>query len=72
MSNLFGSEVMLADLDLAFGTANINFDQDPPQGIAEAVFSPERLDEVLSRPPAGQVLGASVAARRALDARSRL
>ena len=46
MSTLFGSEVVVADLDLAFGTANINFDQDPAQGIAEAVFSPERIDEV--------------------------
>ena len=46
MSTLFSSEVLVADLDLAFGTANINFDQDPAQGIAEAVFSPERIDEV--------------------------
>jgi pilus assembly protein CpaE len=46
MSNLFGSEVVVADLDLAFGTANINFDQDPAQGIAEALFAPERIDEV--------------------------
>ncbi len=46
MSSLFASEVVVADLDLAFGTANINFDQDPAQGIAEAVFSPERIDEV--------------------------
>lgn len=45
MSTLFSSEVVVADLDLAFGTANINFDQDPAQGIAEAVFSPERIDE---------------------------
>jgi pilus assembly protein CpaE len=46
MSSLFTSEVVVADLDLAFGTANINFDQDPAQGIAEAVFAPERIDEV--------------------------
>jgi pilus assembly protein CpaE len=46
MSSLFRSEVVVADLDLAFGTANINFDQDPAQGIAEAVFAPERIDEV--------------------------
>ncbi|HEX2282766.1 MAG TPA: CpaE family protein, partial [Thermomicrobiales bacterium] len=46
MSTLFSSEVVVADLDLAFGTANINFDQDPVQGIAEAVFAPERIDEV--------------------------
>jgi pilus assembly protein CpaE len=35
---------VIADLDIAFGTASLNFNQDPPQGIAEAVFSPERLD----------------------------
>jgi pilus assembly protein CpaE len=46
VSSLFSSEVILADLDLPYGTANIDFDQDPAQGIAEAVFSPERLDEV--------------------------
>lgn len=46
ISSLFSSEVILADLDLAFGTANLNFDNDPTQGIAEAVFSPDRLDEV--------------------------
>ena len=45
ISSLFQSEVMIADLDLPFGTANINFDQDPAQGMAEAVFSPERIDE---------------------------
>ena len=46
MSTLFKSEVIVADMDLPFGTANINFDQDPAQGIAEAVFAPERIDEV--------------------------
>lgn len=46
MSTAFNTEVVVADLDLAFGTANMNFDQDPAQGIAEAVFAPERIDEV--------------------------
>ncbi len=46
ISNLFSTETILADLDLPYGTANINFDQDPPQGIAEAVSAPDRLDEV--------------------------
>ncbi|MQW90219.1 AAA family ATPase [Sinorhizobium saheli] len=46
ISHLFSTETILADLDLPYGTANIDFDQDPPQGIAEAVFAPERLDEV--------------------------
>ncbi|KKX31682.1 hypothetical protein [Rhizobium sp. LC145] len=46
ISSLFATETILADLDLPFGTANIDFDQDPAQGVAEAVFAPERLDEV--------------------------
>jgi pilus assembly protein CpaE len=39
-----GTATVIADLDVAFGTAGLNFNQDPPQGIAEAVFAPERLD----------------------------
>ena len=39
-----GTATVIADLDIAFGTASLNFNQDPPQGIAEAVFAPERLD----------------------------
>jgi pilus assembly protein CpaE len=45
ISSNFHSDVILTDLDLAFGTANINFDQDPAQGVAEAVFSSDRIDE---------------------------
>jgi pilus assembly protein CpaE len=37
-------DAVVADLDLAFGTAGLDFNQDPPQGIAEAVFSPDRID----------------------------
>ncbi|MFD2237893.1 AAA family ATPase [Aureimonas populi] len=47
IARLFESDVLIADLDLPFGTANINFDQDPAQGIAEALFSAERMDDVL-------------------------
>jgi pilus assembly protein CpaE len=35
---------VVTDLDLAFGTAGLDFNQDPPQGIADAVFSPDRVD----------------------------
>ncbi|MBR0873793.1 AAA family ATPase [Bradyrhizobium tropiciagri] len=35
---------VVADLDLAFGTAGLNYNQDPVQGIADAVFSPDRVD----------------------------
>jgi len=47
MARLFGSDVILADLDLAFGTAGLDFNLDPSQGIADAVFGADRLDEVL-------------------------
>ena len=35
---------VVADLDLAFGTAGLDYNQDPPQGVADAVFSPDRID----------------------------
>ena len=38
---------VIADLDLAFGTAGLDFNQDPPQGVGDAVFAPERVDAVL-------------------------
>jgi pilus assembly protein CpaE len=41
------SDVVIADLDLPFGTAGLDFNQDPLQGIADALASPERLDDVL-------------------------
>src|SRR6476620_12804334 len=34
---------VVIDLDLAFGTAGLDYNQDPPQGIADAVFSPDRV-----------------------------
>jgi pilus assembly protein CpaE len=37
-------DTVVADLDLGFGTAGLDFNQDPPQGIADAVFSPDRID----------------------------
>ena len=35
---------VVIDLDLAFGTASLDYNQDPLQGVANAVFSPDRLD----------------------------
>ncbi|WP_426433844.1 AAA family ATPase [Bradyrhizobium genosp. P] len=39
-----GLDSVVVDLDLAFGTAGLDYNQDPVQGIANAVFSPERPD----------------------------
>ena len=41
----FENDVVVADLDLPFGTAGLDFNQDPAQGIAEAVNAPDRLDD---------------------------
>lgn len=47
LSEALKSNVIVADLDLAFGTTGLDFNQDPVQGIADALATPERLDEVL-------------------------
>jgi pilus assembly protein CpaE len=41
------TSTVIADLDLGFGTAGLDYNQDPPQGIAEAVFAPDRVDSNL-------------------------
>ena len=46
LSRQFESDVVIADFDLPFGTAGLDFNQDPPQGIADALSSPDRIDDV--------------------------
>jgi len=41
----FQTEVVVVDLDLPFGTAGLDYNQDPTQGIAEALKAPDRLDD---------------------------
>lgn len=43
----FGSDVVVADMDLPFGTGGLNFNLEPAQGIAEAIQDVGRLDRVL-------------------------
>src|SRR5919201_1133441 len=38
---------VVIDLDLAFGTASLDYNKDPLQGIANAVFQPDRPDTAL-------------------------
>lgn len=40
-------DTAIVDFDLPFGTAGLNFNEDPGQGVADALASPERLDDVL-------------------------
>ena len=43
----YKSDTVILDLDLPFGTASLDFDQDASAGLVEALSSPERLDDVL-------------------------
>lgn len=47
LAALSDKATIVADFDLAFGTVGLDFNQDPPQTIADAVFAPERVDAVL-------------------------
>ncbi|MBI1405562.1 MAG: AAA family ATPase [Caulobacter sp.] len=38
---------IIVDYDLAFGTAGLNFNHDPLQGVVDALGQPDRLDPVL-------------------------
>ncbi len=47
MSKRYATETVITDLDLAFGTAGLNFNQDVTNGIHEALGQPDRLDSTL-------------------------
>lgn len=38
--------VLIVDLDLPFGTASLDFNQEPPQTIADALSAADRIDDV--------------------------
>ncbi len=40
-------DVMILDLDLAFGTVGLNFNQDPPHGIADAIGASQKMDQIM-------------------------
>ncbi|MFT3997197.1 MAG: pilus assembly protein CpaE [Asticcacaulis sp.] len=47
LSEVMQANTVIADYDLPFGTAGLDFNQDPLQGIADALNEPDRLDPVL-------------------------
>jgi pilus assembly protein CpaE len=47
LSERMQANTVLVDLDLPFGTAGLDFNQDPLQGVANALSQPDRLDPVL-------------------------
>ncbi len=47
LSQKHSIETVITDLDLAFGTASLNFNQDGGGGIFEALSQPDRIDQTL-------------------------
>ncbi len=47
MSEKIGANTVIVDYDLPFGTAGLDFNQDPLSGVADALGQPDRLDPVL-------------------------
>ena len=47
MSEKIGANTVIVDYDLPFGTAGLDFNQDPLNGVADALGQPDRLDPVL-------------------------
>jgi len=44
LANQLDQETVIVDFDLPFGTAGLDFNQDPATGLVEAASEPERLD----------------------------
>lgn len=47
IAKILNNDVIIADMDLPFGTTALDFNHDVVQGIVDAVYSPDRLDDVL-------------------------
>ncbi len=47
VSESLSVDTTIVDLDLPFGTASLDFNQEASQGVAEALAHPERVDDVL-------------------------
>lgn len=47
VSQTLRQDTLILDLDFAFGTAGLNFNQDPPHGIADAIGPNVKLDQTM-------------------------
>jgi pilus assembly protein CpaE len=47
ISERIGANTVIVDYDLPFGTAGLDFNQDPLNGVADALGQPDRLDPTL-------------------------
>jgi len=47
ISQTLRQDVLILDMDLPFGTAGLNFNQDPPNGIADALAANDKMDQTM-------------------------
>jgi pilus assembly protein CpaE len=47
ISQTLRQDVLILDMDLAFGTAGLNFNQDPPHGLNDAISANTKMDQVM-------------------------
>ncbi|MDR3472856.1 MAG: AAA family ATPase [Devosia sp.] len=47
ISQTLRQDVLILDMDLAFGTAGLNFNQDPPHGLNDAITASQKMDQVM-------------------------
>jgi pilus assembly protein CpaE len=47
ISQTLRQDVLILDMDLAFGTAGLNFNQDPPHGLNDALTANQKMDQVM-------------------------
>lgn len=47
IATVLRQECLIMDMDLGFGTAGLNFNQDPPHGIADALLANQKVDQTM-------------------------
>jgi pilus assembly protein CpaE len=47
ISQTLRQDALILDMDLAFGTAGLNFNQDPPHGLADALNVNQKIDQTM-------------------------
>ncbi|UYN99340.1 MAG: AAA family ATPase [Devosia sp.] len=47
IATMLRQDCLIMDMDLPFGTAGLNFNQDPPHGLADAVLASQKVDQTM-------------------------
>jgi len=47
IATVLRQDCLILDMDLGFGTAGLNFNQDPPHGVADALLASQKVDQTM-------------------------